>query len=121
MPFLTRVMSNFFNNFIVGSNSDGGIWANSDLGKCMEARTVDIPNPEVLKGTCNRLRFTLVGDEAFPLKQYLMRSYPKSQLNGESGKMRRIFNYRLSRARRVIENTFGILCSRWRILSRRLC
>ena len=54
----------------------------------------------------------VAGDQAFPLLPQLMRPFPSSQ--GQAA-MRRIFNYRHCRARRVIENAFGILASRFRI------
>ena len=58
--------------------------------------------------------YFLVGDDIFALKNWLLRSFPR---RCELSEEQQIFNYRLSWARRVIENAFGILRARWRIFS----
>ncbi|KAL3183883.1 hypothetical protein MRX96_033397 [Rhipicephalus microplus] len=64
------------------------------------------------------LPYFFLGDEAFPLKEYVMRPYARRTLHEDDDKSyeRRVFNYRMSRARRTIENTFGNLARRWRVL-----
>jgi hypothetical protein len=81
------------------------------MGKMIETQKMGIPEASKFM-TCDfdPLPYFMVGDEIFPLKTWLMRPYP-----GTLDKEQRIFNYRLSRARRTIENAFGILCARWRI------
>ncbi|XP_026827841.1 protein ALP1-like [Ooceraea biroi] len=96
-----------------GRRSDGGIFKECQFGKKFEQKKMNAPNAEVISENGPILPYCLVGDEAFPLKEYLLRPYPG---RGGLTKEKNIFNYRLSRARRTIENTFGILASQWRIL-----
>lgn len=73
-----------------------------------------IPKNKNIPATNVKMPYVMVGDQAFPLKPYLFRPYGgrQSQLTYRQ----KIFNYRLSRCRRVIENAFGILVARWRLL-----
>lgn len=98
-----------------GGLSDGGIWEATEIGRALLNEQVNLPEPRRLPGDENGdpMPFVFVGDEAFPLKPYLMRPYPGRQLDNAR---RKVFNYRLSRCRRVVENTFGIMTQQWRIL-----
>lgn len=90
----------------VGGNrraSDSAVFRDSTLNISMEKKTLGLPEGSVI-----------VGDDAFPLRPDLMKPFSKHGLTNEE----RIFNYRLSRARRVSENAFGILAWRFRVFSR---
>lgn len=100
-----------------GKNSDGGIFSNSNLGRAIEQNKLHIPQDEKLPNTALKLPYVFVADEGFPLKTYLMRPYPRQDVSDIS---KRIFNYRLCRTRRVVENAFGILAQKFRIYFRRL-
>jgi hypothetical protein len=97
--------------------SDGGIFAHSKLGKYLETH-LGIPDDEQLPGTSCLSPHVIVGDKACPLKTYLMRPYPGSQSYGDNEKS--IFNCRLSRARRVVENAFSVLSQTFQIYERTL-
>ncbi|XP_018575037.1 protein ALP1-like [Anoplophora glabripennis] len=99
-----------------GRRSDAGVFANSLIKNGLDTNSFNVPAPSAVGNNSNNLLpFALVGDEAYPLATYLMKPYPRSS-NLDIRK--KIFNYRLSRARRVIENAFGILAARWRIFRR---
>ena len=55
----------------------------------------------------------LVGDSAYPLSRWLQKPYPEGTRDPNEIQ----FNYELSAARVKVECAFGILKSRWRILS----
>lgn len=97
-----------------GKSSDGGIFAKSNLGKALERGTLSVPTDAPLPGTDTPTHYVILGDEAFPLKPYLMRPYPGRNLDVS----KKIFNYRLSRGRRVVENAFGLLAQKFRIYFR---
>ena len=95
-----------------GSNNDSGVLANSTMGVAFESERLKVPKGRVIDQETGILPYFLVGDEVFPLKTWLMRPCPGTDLSCEEKK---IYNYRHSRARMVIENAFGILSTRWRI------
>ncbi|XP_065662709.1 uncharacterized protein LOC136085339 [Hydra vulgaris] len=94
-----------------GRNSDDGVFKNNKIGIAFESNFLHIQEPKKPNGSNVKLPYVLIGDEAFLLKNYLMKPYPKKILSLKE----RMYNYRMSHARRIIKNTFGILAARCRI------
>ena len=95
-----------------GSTSDCAVFNNSAFKEALEDGTLGQPPYGILPGDNVRIPYFLIGDDAFPMRKWLMKPYSNRNLTDAE----RIFNYRLSRARRIVENAFGIMANRFRCL-----
>ena len=82
-----------------GRSSDGGVFNNSQLSHALQNQ-LHIPPASVVNETEYTCPYVIIMDDAFALKPYALRNLTL---------MQRVYNYWLSRARRVVECAFGQL------------
>lgn len=99
-----------------GKAGDSEIFFKSNMGKQILNRSFGFPEECALPGSNKVVPHVIVGDEAFRLDKHIMKPYTKKSATAD--KTKAIFNYRLSRARRVTENAFGLLSQVFRIFYR---
>ncbi|XP_066552472.1 uncharacterized protein LOC136718596 [Amia ocellicauda] len=97
-----------------GSTEDVTILQNSTLWAIANEGGLFPEPPKEFMG--QPLKYFLLGDAAYPLQNWLLKCYPESSVLSSR---QRKFNYRLSRARSVIENAFLRLKARWQCLHKR--
>ena len=102
------------------SNADGGVFQRSEFGRRFLNHELEIPPPKTIGDTpeIGLLPYCIIADEAFPLRIDLMHPYPRRSKHENLPENKAVFNYRLSRAGRIVENTFGLLAQHWRLLNR---
>ncbi|XP_046559290.1 protein ALP1-like [Haliotis rubra] len=93
-----------------GHQSDAQLFGASELKECIDDNTINFPDSDPLPNDDRDTPYYILGDDAFPLRTFLMKPYGRRGLDNDM----LVANYRLSRGRRVVENGFGILANRWR-------
>jgi len=89
-----------------GKKGDSGIFNKSSISKTILTGEY-FPSPEKLPDSNVSLPCVHIGDEAFRLDRHMMRPYYR--IEARKNYQKTVLNYRLSRARRTTENSFGLL------------
>lgn len=97
-----------------GADGDMNSFSRTSIGQkiLQNDPSLNLPENSPIGGV--QCPFFFVADDAFPINNRIMKPY-----SGRSTKSARleidkiVFNYRLSRARRTVENAFGILVMKW--------
>lgn len=94
-----------------GAESDGGVFKESKLSKYVEGNLLNIPEPKDILGF-GKIPYFFIGDAAFAQSSFVLKPYSGIFLSADKEN----FNKRLSSARMVVEQAFGILSNTFRFL-----
>lgn len=105
-----------------GRISDGGVYRHSNFYRALENNSLNLPDPKPLPQSkdpiyadqCKEpVPYVFIADDAFPLGEHCMKPYSQRGLTP----LKRVFNYRGFRKRRVTENAFGIWVNRFHVFT----
>ena len=102
----------WFDTGTAGSCSDSQIFNACQLKRKIDDGSTGFPDPEPITQGGRDVPYFILADNVFALETCLMKPYGRRMLTREE----RIANYRISRGRRVVENAFSILVSRFRVV-----
>ena len=96
-----------------GGSLDSGVFESCALSKLMGSpgNDLNIPAAKTLPGRSMQVPYHVTGNDAFPLKSYLMKPAPLRYATAKD----KVYNCRESRGRAVIDKAFGQLVSRYEI------
>ncbi|XP_045034866.1 putative nuclease HARBI1 isoform X2 [Daphnia magna] len=101
-----------------GRECDKNVYSTSHISKSFDTNSTGFPPdcslPFTVDGDYPEMPHVVVADDAFSLKRYMLKPYP-GRTTGNMPRDKVVFNYRLSRARRIIENAFGIMSARFQL------
>ena len=103
-------------NGAAGRQSDSGLFNNSAIKTFLEGAEGGVPAAARLGNVLN-VPYVLLADGGFGLQHYIMTPFTERSCSTPA---RRIYNLRLSSARRTVECAFGLLVKRYRVFNRPL-
>lgn len=86
---------------IYGRVSDGGVLQNTKFFERLVNDHLNIPKPSRIRNSSRILPYVFVADDVFALREDMVKSFRQADLISVD---RKIYNYHVSRARRIVEN-----------------